>query len=164
MPLNEKTYAEARKENPLEITASDFYFDTMRPHLEKMLATCRTDPELIRTIEKVINAADSFCAAKNYEALSESFDVLNTAITDKTYFNGAMKRGSEEEKSMVRDLATKISDMRMIIQCEPPVTPETPSVKERLNYSSPIGENQDFGSHNMKNLNTPQPKRRIPNN
>lgn len=162
MPLTDQTYAEARKENPLEITAYDYYFNTMRPYLEQMLATCHTDPELIRTIEKTINAADTFCAAKDYAAVSEAFETLNVGISDKAYFSNAMKRGTEEEKRMVRDLITKISDMRMIIQCEPPVDPVTPKIRERLNYS-PIGENQDFNSHNMKSLNTPNPKRRIPN-
>lgn len=163
MAMNEQTYAEARKDNPLDISASDYYFDTMRPFLDKVLTTCRTDPELVRTVEKVINAADSFCAAKDYANLSDSFEVLYTAITDKAYFNGAIKRGTEEEKSLIRSLATKISDMRMIIQCEPPVTPPTPVIKERLNYTSPIGENSDFTSHNMKKLNEPHPKKRIPN-
>ena len=117
MPLTDQTYAEARRENPLEITASDYYFNTMRPYLEQMLAKCRTDPELTRTIEKTMNAADSFCAAKDYAAVSDSFEVLNTAISDKGYFNGAMKRGTEEGLILFKCGDYKIGKTRTAKSC-----------------------------------------------
>lgn len=168
MAINPNTYASQRKNSPLEISASDFYFDNMRPYLQEMLAKCRTDGELLRTIEKTVNASDSYCQAKNYKMVAESFDVLERGITDKNYFNGVMKRATEEERQMVRDLITKISDLRMIIQCEEPVETVPPATRGRLNYKppapgSPIGENEDYAVRNMKSLNQSNPKRRIPN-
>lgn len=162
MPLN-NTYNETAKENPLDITASDYYFNNMRPYLETVRNECTHDPELVRTIDKVINAADSFCVRKNYKGLSDSFTILNAAITDKSYFNGPMKVGTDKEKELIRGLIDKINDINMIIQCEPPV--ESKAIKEmnRYNYSSPTGDNLDFKTHNMQTLNEPKPKPRIPN-
>lgn len=168
MAMTESTYAATKKENLLEISAADFYFDTMRPYLQEMLLKCRTDGELGRTIEKVINSADSFCARKDFNMLAQSFDTLEIGITDKNYFNGVMKKAPEEERQMVRSLIEKISDLRMIIQCEEPQTPNEPPKRERIGYressaSSPNGENEDYSTHNMNNLNQPKPGRRIPN-
>lgn len=168
MAMTEATYAASKKENLLEISAADFYFETMRPYLQEMLLKCRTDGELIRTIEKVVNAADSFCARKDFSMLAQSFDTLETGITDKAYFNGVMKKAPEEERQMVRNLIEKISDLRMIIQCEQPSEDDEPKKRERIGYkvptaSSPIGENEDYSTHNMKSLTQPNPGRRIPN-
>lgn len=151
----------------LEIGVDEFYFDKMRPYLQEVLMKCRTDKELMRTIEKVINAADSFCVDKNYQDFMESFNVLDKAITDKNYFNGVIKKASEEEREMIRTLISKIADLRLIVKCEPPYQKKEQQTKERLNYSSsdssPIGENKDYLTRNMKTLNKPSPKERIPN-
>lgn len=164
MPITNTSYEEMEREKKglLEIDVQNFYFNKLRPHMKDMLLKCKTDIELDRTIEKVINASDSFCQAKNYEELSNSFGILETAITDANYFNGVMKKAPEAEKEMVRDLIAKISDFRMILKCEPApeVTKEEP--KERLDYS-PNGENMSFDTHNMKKLNEPVQKQRIPN-
>lgn len=159
-----KSTEEINKESLLEISTSEFYFNKVRPFIQEMLLKCKTDGELIRTLEKVTNAADSFCVRKEYNDFIESFDVLETAITDKNYFNGAMKKAPEAEKEMVRQLIEHIKDLRMLVKCEKPTEPTGTKDKERLNYNpSPIGENKDFGSHNMKTLNEPSPKERIPN-
>lgn len=168
MAMSPNDYAVQRQNSPLEISASEYYFNTMRPHLQDMLLKCKTDLELIRTIEKVVNASDSYCNNQDYAMVAESFTTLERGITDRNYFNGVMKRASEDEKQMVRDLIAKISDLRMIIQCETIVEKEKPKTKERLNYrspsnGSPVGENEDFAIHNMKVLNQPNPKKRIPN-
>ena len=170
MAITNQAYNEFEKETKglLDINANDFYFDKVRPHMQEMLLKCKTDGELLRTLEKVINAADSFCIQGNYEMVAESFDVLQIAITDKSYFAGVMSKAPEAEKEMVRDLITKISDLRMIIKCEPPFQPKEKKTKDRLNYEpsrngSPVGENKDFDVRNMKTLNTPNPKQRIPN-
>ena len=170
MAITENDYENLQKQQKglLDIDTQEFYFGNIRPFMKDMLLTCKTDKELLRTIEKVINASDSFCNDKNYEALNESFDILDTAITDANYFNGVMKKAPEEEKNKVRELIDKIADLRMIIKCEQPVVPEKPKIRNRLNYKeptnlSPNGENKDFSTHNMHNLNTPILKNRIPN-
>ena len=163
------TYEEQEKEKKgyLEITSQDFYFNQVRPYMEEMTLKCKTDGELLRTLDKVMNAADSFVIRQNWVDLSESFEVLQKAITDPNYFNGVMKKAPEAEKDMVRTLITKISDLQMLIKCEKsePIKNES-KLKERLNYTtnnSPIGENDDFAMHNMAKLNEPKPKQRIPN-
>ena len=170
MAITDKTYDEIEKESKgyLDVSAQDFYFGKVRPFMQNMLLECKTDGELIRTIEKVINAADSFCVQKDYESVAESFSTLEVAITDRNYFNGVMRKAPETEKEMIRELISKISDLRMIIKCEPPYTPKEKEAKERLNYepprgNSPIGENKDYDTHNMKTLTEPNPKQRIPN-
>lgn len=164
-PEQQMQYEQLRANNALEISAYDYYFDKVRPYLQQIQLQCKSDPELTRTIDKVINAGDSFCQAKKYPELSSTFDVLYKAITDKNYFNGAMKKGTEAEKQMVRDLVTKISDLKTIIQFEKPVAEEEPKTRDRLNYfeDGPNGHNQDYNTHNMEKLNTPSPKGRIPN-
>lgn len=170
MPITESDYGDLQKQQRglLEINTQDYYFKNIRPFMKDMLLKCKTDGELLRTIEKVINAGDTFCNDKNYVALNESFDVLEKAITDKSYFNGVMKKAPEAEKEYVRKLIEKISDLRMIIKCEPPVEPKVEKTRDRLNYKeptefSPNGENEDYFVHNMHNLNVPHPKNRIPN-
>lgn len=159
---------EKKQKGYLEISAYDFYFNKVRPHMEEMTLKCRTDEELMRTLEKVINSSDSSAIRKNYEELGESFNVLNEAITDPSYFNGVMKKAPEAEKEMVRQLITLIGDLKLLIKCENPVPAEEQKARERLNYrkpteATPIGENEDFVNHNMKVLTEPKPKERIPN-
>lgn len=170
MSVTESTHDKIQKESSkyLEVSTYDFYFDKVRPFLQEMLLRCKTDGELIRTLEKVVNSADSFCTQKDYKNFMDSFTTLEVAITDKNYFNGVMRKAPEQEKEMVRQLIEKISDLRMIVKCEPPYEPKEKQSKDRLNYkspegNSPVGENKDFSTHNMKTLNKPNPKKRIPN-
>ena len=104
MAITNQAYNELERNSKglLDVSASDFYFDKVRPHMQEMLLKCKTDKELIRTIEKVINAADSFCVQNNYGMVAESFDVLEVAIKDKSYFAGVMSKAPEVEKEMVR--------------------------------------------------------------
>ena len=164
------TYEQQEKERKgyLNISAKDFYFNQVRPYMEEMTLKCKTDKELLRTIDKTINATDSFIIREDFENVIESFQILQTAITDANYFNGVIKKAPEAEREMVRTLITKISDLQMLIKCEKvePVEDKI-QIKERLNYhkadNSPIGENEDFVVHNMTKLNEPKPKKRIPN-
>lgn len=165
MPITQTDYneLEAQKKGYLEISAYDYYFNKVRPHMKDMLMKCRTDEELTRTLDKVLNAGDSFCQRKDYIMLAESFNVLETAITDKNYFNGVMKKASEEERQMVRDLISKISDLRMLIKCEVIEPKKETKIRDRIDYNSPVGENEGYSTHNMKELSKPNPRKRIPN-
>lgn len=164
MAITSQEYNEFQKDSKglLEISTSDFYFSKVRPLMKDMLLKCKTDGELLRTLEKVINAADPLCNKGDYQNFIEEFDVLEVAITDRNYFNGVMKKAPEAEKEMVRELIAKITDLRMLVKCEQTYVPKAKPTKERLNYS-PIGENGDYGTHNMKKLSEPNPKNRIPN-
>lgn len=159
----EEVVATEKKKDLLDIGVQDFYFHKLRPFMQNMLLTCRTDGELIRTLEKTINASDSFCQAKKNKELAETYDVLLTGITDKSYFStGPAHKAPEEEKNKIRELATKINDLLLIIKCDPGEPVEKETTRERIGYS-PNGENMDYAMHNMQSLNIPQPKKRIPN-
>lgn len=169
--VSPSTYDEQEKERKgyLEISAQEFYFNQIQPFMEEITLKCKTDKELLRTIDKVMNSANSFAIRQDWLNVSESFEVLQKAITDASYFNGVMKKAPEAEREMVRKLSSKISDLQMLIKCEKtePIKNEN-KAKERLNYrtgigNSPIGENEDFVTHNMAKLNEPKPKQRIPN-
>ena len=168
--ITESNYAdvERSKKGVLDVDTEQYYFDTLRPYIQEMMRTCKTDQELYRTLDKVVNATDSLCARKEFKRIPEEFEVLNIAITDKNYFNGVMKKAPESEKEMVRTLISKISDFMMIIKCEPEQASKEEKIKERIDYKlspdgSPNGENGAYYTHNMKELNKPNPKTRIPN-
>lgn len=152
----------------LSVSPQSYYFNTMRPYLGEVYMKCRTDEELCRTVDKVINASDSACAGNDLGQLDDAYDILEKVIRDPHYFEGPMRKGTEDEKEMVRGLMAKIDDLRLIIKSEKVEPSENPAERERYGYhkadeSSPIGENEDFGTRNMKTLNEPHPKPRIPN-
>ena len=165
MAISENMYAEVERgrRGILDIDTETYYFDNLRPYIQEMMRTCKTDGELYRTLDKVVNAVDSLCARKQFKRIPDELDVLNTAINDRNYFNGPMKRAPETEKEMVRKLSSKLSDFLMIIKCEPDDVAIEKKAKERLDYHSPSGENMAYITHNMKNLNKPIEKMRIPN-
>lgn len=165
MAITENTYAEAERgrRGILDINTETYYFDTLRPYMQEMMRTCKTDGELYRTLDKVMNAVDSLCARGQFKQIPYELQVLNTAINDRNYFNGPMKRASEAEKEMVRGLTSKLSDFLMIIKCEPEDKVVEKEVKERLDYYSPNGENMTYATHNMKELSKPVSRMRIPN-
>ena len=171
MALSANDYNEIQKEDKglLDISASEFYFDKVRPHIQDILLTCKTDPELIRTLDKAINAGDSFCARKEYGLLVESFEAFNKVAGNQKYFSGIIKQASEEEKNKIRKLTELVNDLRIIVQCEKPAQPKEVEAKDRIDYNSPIGEikgegyNKGHLEHNITNLSKPIPKDRIPN-
>lgn len=99
-----------------DVNASQFYFDKLRPFMSNMLSYCTTDDELVRTIYKVINSADSFCVRNDWSNLNDSFEVLYNAISDKAYFDGVISKASEDEKNSIRTLISMIDDLRLIIK------------------------------------------------
>ena len=160
---------ERSKVGYLEITASSYYFDTLRPFMSDMLLKCKSDEELIRTIEKTINTVDSACMSNDWALIDEIITYLNKPISDNSYFNSPrIKRATEEERSLIRELITKINEFKLILKYEKPSSVDNNKIKNRINYNpgnekSPNGENKDFSTHNMKELNKPNPKERIPN-
>lgn len=158
--LNER---ERESKNLLEVDTHVYYFNKLRPLMVDIMIHCKTDLELLRTIDKAMNAADSLCIRKEYKELGEALVVLNTGITDKNYFNGIMSKAPEKEKEMVRDLIQKIQDLQLIIKCEPEVPKEDKKQKDRLDYNSPNGENNAYYTHNMAILTKPVEQTRIPN-
>ena len=164
MALTDTNYADSERNRRgiLDINTNDYWFEKLRPYIQEMMRTCKTDGELYRTLEKVTNSVDPLCVNKKYDLIPNELEVLNKAINDANYFNGPMKKAPEEEKNMVRELITKLSDFIMIIKCEEDVVEEAPKIKERIDYS-PNGENGAYLNHNMKELNKPINSKRIPN-
>lgn len=171
MAISTNDYSQLEKEDKglLEVSASDFYFDKVRPYMQDMLLTCRTDEELLRTIDKIINSGDSYCIRKEYKLLIQSFDTFNKAVNNRDYFSGVIKQAPEEEKEKIRKLIELVNDLALIVQCEKPNIPVESQPKERIDYNPPTGGNKGEGynsthlEHNMKNLSEPILKQRIPN-
>lgn len=171
MAISTNDYNDLQREDKglLEISANDFYFDKVRPHMEDILLTCKDDPELIRTLEKIINAGDSYCVRKEYDLLLTSFDAYTKVVSGPNYFSRIIKNATEENKNKIRALTVLFSDLTMIIKCEKPAEFVETEAPERLDYNSPIGGikgdgyNNGHAEHNMKKLSEPNPKQRIPN-
>lgn len=162
-------YTEAgQKKGYLDISASEFYFNKVRPHIQDMLLTCKTDEELLRTLDKITNAADSFCIRKEYSEMMGTFDVFMKVTSGRNYFSGVIKNASDEEKEKIRKMIALVNDLSVIVQCEEPEEVEVAQGKERLDYNSPNGEflnkgyNKSYEEHKQK-LNASEPKKRIPN-
>lgn len=163
-------YDEIQKESKgyLDISASEFYFNKVRPHIQDMLLTCKTDQELTRTLEKIVNSGDSFCVRKEYQLLVKSFAVFSKVVTSYNYYSGPL-RHTEAERNKIEKLSELVSDLTLIVQCEKQEEPTETSTRERLDYIPPIGGikgegfNGGHAEHNMKNLTKPIPAKRIPN-
>lgn len=165
MAISQDNYIEAERNRRglLEIDTETYYFETLRPYIQEMMRTCKTDGELYRTLDKVVNVVDSLCARREFSRIPDELSTLNKAISDRNYFNGVMKKAPEAEKEMVRQLIGKLSDFIMIIKCEPVDKASKKEIKPRLDYNSPNGENMSYSTHNMKELNKKTEQRRIPN-
>ena len=151
----------------LKVNADTYYFDTLRPFMQHIIKICRTDLELCRTVDKVINTVDSLSVRKQYKKIPSAFVTLSKGITDAHYFDTVMKSAPETEKQAVREFIQKINDYLLIVKYEPDKTEETPKQKERIDYkkskSDAVGQNASYDTHNMKSLTEPFPKKRLPN-
>ena len=150
----------------LTVNASTYYFDTLRPYIQKVIGTCRTDLELCRTLDKIINKVDSSSIRKEYDEIQDAFISINKVITDSHYFDTSMKSAPETEKEMIRGLIQKINDYLLIVKCEPKQEVKKPEQCNRIDYNKPengVGENASYATHNMQALNQPNPKKRLPN-
>lgn len=173
MPLttNESRAEYEKSQNGLlDISASEFYMNKVRPHMKDIEFSCHTDPELVRTVTSTLNKADGDVARSDWAEVDDAFSVLRTAISDKNYFLGVISKASEEEKGKVRQLISLIDDFFLIIKAEKPVQKKDPEAPKRLNYredeTDPYrGQNGDYPTHNMERLTAPDPdyKPRIPN-
>lgn len=164
---------QAQTKAPLEIGASDYWFQTLRPYMENMLMTCRTDEELIRTIEKDINTIDSVIVREEYpRIIGEKNDpgvlvpLMNVLSSPQYYTTGPLRHSTEKEKEVVRGLIEKVNDFALILQFEKVPEKQESKTRERLGYS-PTGDGNGFNSdhavRNMASLNKPNPRQRIPN-
>lgn len=161
--------------SPLEINANDYWFKKLRPYMGMILGKCKTDRELIRSVEKCINAIDDKCNIKKYSEIigdekspGVMMPLFKVISNDIYYSSSALKYASEEEKQLIRDLRQQIEDFSLILKFEEDNNNSNQKIKERINYSSPNGDksgfNLDYSEHNMKNLNKiVNPKTRIPN-
>lgn len=148
----------------LNINAVKYYFDHLRPALQKFNKTYHTDRELNRTIVEVMNRADSAATEKRYHDLEESYANLVEGIQDKSYMTaGPMRYGSEEEKKAVVELIEKFSDLSVILKYEHEPVEEKHEIKERLNYQPPNGGIEGYNLDDLSNRGPKPNRERIPN-
>lgn len=176
--INPSTQEPQKKSSFLEITTKDYYFDSLRPYMQGMLSACRTDPELIRTLEKTVNRCDSFAAVledpnhkserrENLQGLLDTNAIFNNVLNSPSYFGSgtSMSRASEREKEIIRNFLVKVRDFEAIIKSDLVSIPDGAEEKkepERLEYSKEERMNSDV-EHNMVNLTKPNAKKRLPN-
>lgn len=140
----------------LEISANDFYFDKVRPHMEDILLTCKDDPELIRTLEKIINAEIHIVFVKNMICCWHHLTHTRKLYPALIIFLVLLKMRPKKNKNKIRALTVLFSDLTMIIKCEKPAEFIEAEAPERLDYNSPIGGikgdgyNNGHVEHNMK--------------
>lgn len=129
--------------NQLNIMPENFYFDTLRPELQKVLEIIKFDPILVDTAEEVINKADGYAVRKEYNGLKTVLVPLSNVILGKSYSKtDKFIRAEEEEKALVRKLSKDIQDMLTILTCtEEPAKEEEKTPRQRLNYDSTRKEN-----------------------
>ena len=132
-----------RISNQLNIMPEDFYFDTLRPTLQKVLAVIKFDPILIDTAEEVMNKADGYAVGTKYNSLKTVLTPLSNVVLGKNYYKtDSYIRADEEEKTLVRKLTKDIQDMLTILTCtEEPAEKEGKAPRQRLNYDSTRKEN-----------------------
>ncbi len=148
----------------LNITAVKYYFDNLRPALEKFNKTYHTDRELNRTIVEVMNKADSAATAQRFHDLEESYASLLSGVQDRSYMTaGPMRYGSDEEKKAVVELIEKFNDLSVILKYEKEPEQAERKAKERVNYQPPNGGFEGYNLDDLSNRGPKQNRERIPN-
>lgn len=148
----------------LNIDAVKYYFENLRPALEKFNKTYHTDRELNRTIVEVMNKADSAATEKRYHDLEDAYANLLSGVQDRSYMTaGPMRYGTEAEKQAVAELIEKFNDLSVILKYEHEPETEEHSVRERLNYQPPNGGIEGYNLDDLSNRGPKENRERIPN-
>ena len=129
--------------NQLNIMPENFYLDTLRPTLQKVLETIHFDPILVDTAEEVMNKADGYAVGKKYNNLKTVLTPLSNVVMGKNYYKtDSYIRADEDEKVLVRKLSKDLQDMLTILTCtEEPAEKETKTPRQRVGYDSSRKEN-----------------------
>ena len=158
MALDQQQYRRAQG-GLLDVTAKDYYYKTLRPFLLEFNKNYHTDRELNRTIVEVMNHADTAASHEKYEDLLDSYSNMFKMITDKYYFVGPMKNGTEIEKTAVSELIQKLSDLTTILRYEKEPEVKNHEKKERLNYREPqLTPNGVIPGYNLDDTSNRGPK------
>lgn len=142
----------------LNIMPETFYTDTLKPAMDEVLLKCKYDEELLRTVDKAMNTANSAVARKDYHELAESFDVLVSVLNNSGYLNGKLyAKAKESEKEMIAKMLQNISDLLVIIKFTKPEEKEEAKPRERIGYDAKTKENK------IKEKEAIESRPRIPN-
>ena len=159
----------------LNISAEKYYVDTLRPKMTGLGLITKADGELIRTLEKSVNAIDGLLVNKPFtERVQMDIQDVITPITDVVnekngyYGKEVIRALPEKEKDAIRALMASIYDFMLIVKSDMTASVEEPKEVERMLYKPSIdgtnGTNIGYETHNMKALNENfQKKNRIPN-
>lgn len=161
--INESAYDLSLANVASDITnvgAEKYWVETLRPILVNFNKQYHSDLMLNRTFVEIINHCDSAVNEGRWDDVEDSFQPFLDTVGAKNYFlEGPIKLGSKEEKDAVRNIVHNVNDMLVIMKYESDEKEEKKPIKERLNYSSPNGENMDT----FDNLGPKPNKDRLPN-
>lgn len=148
----------------LDKSLKDYYIETLRDKLVNTVALIKDDPNLFKTCEKIVNVVDSNIDCITEEAketIEEAIIPLASVVSQKEYY---IKRNiqllTDEDKDKIRDLGESCAMFLTMMKSEKPVKKEKTEKPERINYNSDDasndaskGENKDYSTHNIKELN-----------
>lgn len=134
------------RESNLTILPENYYFDTMRPYMQKCMREAKYDEVLINELELIQNRADGHASRKEYSLLAEDFDQLATVLlSPKSGYRDTYewKQATIEERTLIEDLGDKCQQLLTIAKCtkEPEHKDGAFQARERLGYNPEKKEN-----------------------
>lgn len=123
--------------NLFNTDSTEEWEDHVRPFIDDVIKTCRTDDVLISTLENLLNHVDSDIMEKvNF---SFRLEPIMNVISKPTYYTGTLKNAYQEEIKKVRELHERLSVFQTMVKSEFRSTPkpdEKEPVKDRLPNAS----------------------------
>jgi len=148
----------------LDKSLKDYYIEILRDKLTDTVALIKDDPNLYKTCEKIVNVIDTninYLTAEAKEIIEEAIVPLASVVSQKEYY---VKRNiqllTDEDKEKIKDLGESCAMFLTMMKSEKAVKEEKAEKPERINYKSDDasndaskGENKDYSTHNIKELN-----------
>lgn len=96
--------------------STEIWEKEVRPFVEEVIKTCRTDEVLVSTLENLLNHVDSDIICKRN--FSFRLDPIVNVLNAKTYYTGTLRNAYQEEIKTVKELHEKISTLNKIVKHE----------------------------------------------
>jgi hypothetical protein len=148
----------------LDKSLKDYYIETLRDKLTDTVALIKDDPNVDKTCEKIVNVIDTninYLTAEAKEIIEEAIVPLASVVSQKEYYvKKNIQLLTDEDKEKIKDLGESCAMFLTMMKSEKAVKKEKTDEPERINYKSDDasndasrGENKDYSTHNIKELN-----------
>lgn len=148
----------------LDKSLKDYYIETLRDKLTDTVMLIKDDPNLYKTCEKIVNVIDTninYLTIEAKETIEEAIVPLASVVSQKEYYvKKNIQLLTDEDKEKIRNLGESCAMFLTMMKSEKPVKKEKTNEPERINYKSDDasndasrGENKDYSTHNIKELN-----------